>query len=100
MRIELPAASTTPATAPFRSTGMDDVLLLAQVARRARSADGQQLRQDAHGHLLRPVRTQVETNRSEEPVGPRRVYLFEYFLFSGARTEKADVRSVGPEADA
>ena len=46
------------------------------MVRRARRTDGQKLRHDAHGHLLRPVRAQIETHRSEEPAVPRRVELF------------------------
>src|SRR5262249_19227152 len=64
-RVDAPAASTTPATAPLRSGGMDRLGLLAQVSSGARRVKRQQLADDADGDLLRAVGTDVEPDGTE-----------------------------------
>src|ERR1700720_203019 len=76
MRLEVPAASSTPATGPVptspagkpASSGMDGLLPRRQVARLAPGGEGEQLGDDADRDLLRPVGAQVEAYRAEDPL--------------------------------
>src|SRR2546422_7261568 len=63
MRLERPAASTTPAT---RSPRMDSSRACAQVGRFPAGIHRQQLRDDADRHLLGAVRADVEPDGGEQ----------------------------------
>src|SRR5262245_1893774 len=64
MRVDVPAASTTPATCPVRS-GMDRLSFLAQVTGLLARDDRQQLRDDADGDLLGAVGAHAQADRRE-----------------------------------
>src|SRR5262245_32062032 len=68
MRVEEPAASTMPATAPPRSAGMDGALLVPQVPRLAARAHREQLGDDAHRDLLRALGAELEADGAEYAV--------------------------------
>src|ERR1700674_1883026 len=65
MRLEVPAASSTPATV---STGMDRLLPRREMARLSPGGEGEQLGDDADRDLSRPVGAQIEAKRAEHPL--------------------------------
>src|SRR5262245_24276472 len=93
-RVDAPAASTTPATAPLRSDGMDGLGFLAQVPAGARRMKRQQLADDADGDLFGSVGADVE---ADGPEHLRRVgaNLPEDLFAPRARSEQPDVRRAG-----
>src|SRR5207244_9948689 len=88
IRLEVPAASRTPAILVF---GMDASAPIAQVQRRAARADREHLGDDAHRDLFRAFCAEVEADGSEQSVGcgPQ---LLEQFLSAPARPEQAEIR--------
>src|SRR6266446_3960250 len=91
MRLEVPAASTTPAMRPERSSFMDASPLGAQVRGFAAGVHREHLRDDADGDLLGTVGPQVEADRREQLVGLRRAELAQDLLLADARTKQAQV---------
>src|SRR4051812_21041333 len=69
MRVDWPAASTTPATEG--SPVMDASRLVAQVHRRASGAYREHFRDDAHGDLFRAIGREVQAHGSVETSGGR-----------------------------
>src|SRR5438045_3589391 len=97
IRLDGPAASTTPPTFSVVSNGMDRGLTLAEMHRLATRNAGEQLRNDAHGDLLRSVRAKVEADRPENAFVVFRAELAEDFLGASARSQHADVRHIAPQ---
>src|SRR5438270_6885090 len=91
IRLEVPAARTTAATRPERSSVMDASAFLAQVLGTSPRMDGEHLGHDADGHLLRSVGADVEPHRREEALPVTHAELPKDVLLSRARTEEADV---------
>src|SRR5690242_15778543 len=87
IRVESPAASTTPAT---RSAVMDASAPLAQMASRAAGVHRQELGDDADRDLLGPIGAHVDADRGKEPVGvdPE---IAQHLLAADARPEQAEV---------
>src|SRR5256886_9364677 len=85
IRLEVPAASTTPATRPERSSFMDASPLGAQVPRVAPRVHGEHLGDDAHRDLLRTVGGQIEAYGSEQLVRFARAELTEDLVLPRAR---------------
>src|SRR5438477_3330873 len=92
IRLEVPAASRTPATRPERSPFMDASRLRAQVPGLAPRVHGEHLRDDADGNLLGTVGAEVESNGRKQLVGLRCPELPEDLVFARARTEQAQIR--------
>src|SRR5262245_40307358 len=90
MRVEVPAASTIPATDPERS-GMDRLPFLAQVARLLARDHGEQLAHDADGDLLGTVGAEAETDRREHARIAGRIEAAEHLVRARTRAEQPDV---------
>src|SRR6267378_1178022 len=91
IRLEVPAASTTPAMRPARSSFMDASPLGAQVLRLAACVDREHLRDDADRDLLRTVGAEVEAHRREQLVGLGGAELAQDLLLPRARPEQPQV---------
>src|SRR5262245_51377117 len=92
MRVEVPAASTTPATGPVRSHSMNRLPFFAQVAGRPARDHREQLADDADRDLLGSVGAEVQADRSEHAAAGGRAKLAEHLVGSRARPEQPDVR--------
>src|SRR5207248_6520645 len=87
IRVDRPAARTTPAT---RSPVMDTALSRAQMASGPPCVHGQELGDDADRHLLGTVRADVETDGCKQLLvvpGERA----KYFLLARAWPEQAEI---------
>src|SRR5665811_1128686 len=91
MRIEDPAASTTPATLPDRSVGMHGALSRSEMTLIAARQQGEQLRHDAHRDLFRTVGAQVQSHRTEHAVVLLGTELAQHVVNARAGPENADV---------
>src|SRR5206468_6884652 len=87
IRLDVPAASTTPAM--VSDAGMKRLLPLAQVARLPPRPDREQLRDHAQRHLLGPVGPQVQAHRREHPLAARHAQLGEDLAAARPRPEQA-----------
>src|SRR5437868_8853238 len=94
IRLDGPAASTTPPTCSVVSTDMDRALPLPEMHRLATRNAGEQLRNDAHRDLLRSIRAKVGADRSENAFVVFRAELAADFLGASARSQHADVRHI------
>src|SRR5262245_42773307 len=90
MRVDVPAASTTPAIAPSRS-GMDRLPFLAQMPGLLVREHRKQLGDDADGDLLGAVGANREPDRRKHASITFGAELTEDLVGARARTEQADV---------
>src|SRR5262245_25538407 len=97
MRVDVPAASTTPATDPVRSEGMDGLALLSKVDGRLSRQHREQLRDDADGDLLGTVGAEAQADGREDTWIGAGVVIRMYLLGARARTEQPDVRRAALE---
>src|SRR6266481_825339 len=88
MRVDWPAARTTPAT---RSGVMDPPESFAQVTGLAARVDREDLGDDADRHLLGAVRADVDPDGREQ-LRAGKLQLAQDMFFMTARTEQAEVR--------
>src|SRR5499427_2821126 len=90
IRVDVPAASTTPAMLPARS-GMNRLSPFTQVPRRLTRDHGEQLAHDADRDLLGAVGAETESDRREHPVVMRGADLAEHLIGARPRPEQADI---------
>src|SRR5258706_544245 len=91
IRLEVPAASTTPARRPERSSVMDASPLGAQVRRLAPRVHGEHLGDDADRDLLRAVGREVEAHRRKQPLRFGRAELPQDLVLPRSGTEQPEV---------
>src|SRR5215472_8319296 len=94
IRVEDPAARTTPATARRgspSSRGMDAVLFLAERPRRHARAGREQLGDDREGDLVRTLRAEIQPDRTEHARVVRRADRPADLAGPRARSEQPDV---------
>src|SRR5262245_39499856 len=89
MRVDVPAANTTPATVPARS-GMNRWPFLAQVSWLLARENRQQLADDADGDLFGTVGAQTQADRSEHARIVGDANFVEHGFSSSAGAEHAD----------
>ena len=92
IRLEVPAARTTAATRPERSSVMDASLPVAQVLGTSPRVDGEHLGHDADCHLLRTVGAEIEPDRREEALAVAHAELLQDVLLARPRSQEAHVR--------
>src|SRR5262249_48504377 len=95
MRLEVPAASTTPATEPALSPRMDRSLLRAQRPRFARRANRKKLGDDGERALLGALSAQIETHRAEDTIARGRADLAQELGSARPGPDDADIRNPG-----
>src|SRR5262245_66624607 len=91
MRVDVPAASTTPAMLPARS-GMNRSSPFAQVSWLLTREHGEQLAHDADRDLLAAVGAETESDGREQPVVARGADLAQDLIGARPRSEQADVQ--------
>src|SRR5262245_26189490 len=94
MRDDVPAASTTPATAPVRSTGMNEAFPFPQVPRLAAGQHGEEFGDHAQRNLFRPIGAEIEAHGPEHAAVSFGAQLTKQVVDAVAWSEHADVGHV------
>src|SRR5262245_2713826 len=91
IRVDVPAASTMPATRSTSSGDMDGGSSFTKMTGLLARVDGQQFGQDADGDLLGAVGPHIKADRAEHSISGSGAHSLKYLFCSGARSQETNV---------